>query len=202
MNKEIGMSGIELACRYSYGCTMATRLNINNLLLEGATEGKNLEKIAKTFEQFDFFPFFETIASAKKENIWEKNVVRAYWLADDVDRPCNSHGAGVLHDLEIIMNTKQIKENVINILLDCLVSSARIKDIQQKGLFLIENKKVVFRDKAFFLTNEEKIVEQVVPDNFKKGQLVSLHLGKIRERITINQETSLLSATKRFFSIN
>ena len=175
------MNGIKLACRYSYGSTTATKLKVNNLLLKGAIGRGDLKKIVEIFNQFEFLLFFKIIASERKEHFLEKDVVQAYWLADDIEHPCNSHGGSVLRDLEIIIKTRRIKEDVINILLDCLVLPARIKDIQGENSFLIEGKKVIFRNGKFSFVDEEKLIGQVVPDNFEKGQLVSFHLGKIRE---------------------
>ena len=203
--KELAMKkGIKLACLYSYGCTMATRLDVNELLLKGATgETINFQKMAELLQKFDFFPFLMKIAEAKGRCPWDPEMVRAYWLAEGVDCLQNCHSAGVLHDLLKIMEVGRVSENIANLLLDCLVLPAQIVAIQDRGLFLVEGRKVVFRkqeDRFVFVDFREQL-GQVDSGRFAEGDLVSVHLQRIRENISSEQQTTLLKSIEEVFSI-
>jgi len=191
--------GLELACRYSYGCTMADGLNMNETLLKGAMgDEESLKIILETFKVFDFYPYLSAIALSKGKDIWDPEMVKAYWLAKEVDESETSHAGGVLHDLRKI---GEIQPPIMRFLLGCLVTPARIISVIDDDSFLVTHKRISHKGGVFFLEHEEVTVGQVIPDGFKQDELVSLHIDKIRDRITPEEEAFLIRANKEVFLI-
>ncbi len=194
------MKAIRLACRYSYGCTTATRLDINDLLLNCARgEDCNCKKLKRLFEKnFDFFPYLLRIASSKDP--WKEEFLRAYWLGEKVNNIQDCHASGVLYDFKDLCR-KVKDQDVLNLVLDCLILPARIVEKCGENSFRAETIRVVFKEGRFLAEDREDLIGWVIDDGFKKGDLVCLHLGRIVEKITISQQLDLLETTKQVFEI-
>lgn len=186
MNKEVNMEGLKINCLYAYGCDTATMLNLNDLFREFFLGSrKDFEKVKSAIGQLDYFQKLTSIAKEKGKDIFSEKVAYEYWF--------ENHTEETIKKITLLKEKAKLQKDVINILLDSTISCAEAID---DGKFKI--KRILFEDNHFYFSEDEITINSIMPLDFKKGDLVSVHLGSIREKISEEQARIISESTQNF----
>lgn len=184
MNKEEVMEGLKINCLYAHGCNTAKMLGLDGifeLFLVGETSDQEEIKIA--ISKLDYFPELVSIAKEKGRDIFSEEVARIYWF--------EHHTKETLKKTLLLKEKASLKTEAVNILLDSVIYSGRVVENGRVAI------KRIFFDTSFYFSEEEAVVDSVIPLDLEKWDIVSLHLGKIRQKISSDQEDLVLKFNEK-----
>lgn len=187
------MENLKLACLYSYGCTMVETQNAQRLLFD-FIKGKDVSKgdVIQVIQKLQSYSAYRAIAIfGNRRQILEETTIRAYWLGDK--NPKSKKLRELNHNFATLEKIK-----VLNRLIDlrCAISFGTVIKKNSDRIEVIEtrlrykSKRIVFRDKR------ESVNKGFLDTrNIKKGDIISIHLGSAREKISQNQAETLRDIT-------
>ena len=159
------------------------------------SKDKNGDELLKIIKKDDLI-FLRKIAYSCQKDIFDKNVVEAYWLGNELlevfwkgklkDIPC--------HNLQVFFNRKNT---------NCLVTIGRVISVITNAHAVILEKNIVSSSNGKYVLSEEE--RSIVYDrkllSLKKGDVVLLHWGMARIKLTASQEKSAISCAKKVIRI-
>jgi len=177
------MKGLKINCLYAYGCNTAKMLNLDSVFKAFLTEkADDQEKIKTAIRKLDYFPKLTSIAKEEKKDIFSEFVAHKYWF--------ERHTRETLKRTILLREKVKLIKEAVNILLESIVCSGRILKWGKVSV-----KRIVFNDK-FYFSEEETVLDLIIPLELKKRDIVSLHIGKIREKISEAQEDIILNSNE------
>lgn len=190
------MEALKLACRYSWNCQMATHRNISKILFDFIVEGKRSPEIIKKLLKFlNSYESYCNIASATKLDIFDINVVSAYWkgLSAGYD-PEIWHNYTTLTPI-LNMPINYIREIMVD---EDIVHPAKIIKKDEEDV-VVEYRPVIKENDDLLLKEypiEKKVINPFVKD-CSIGDLVTIHFESIVEKITEDEFKTLASLTDK-----
>jgi len=200
------MQGLKLACLYSYGCTRAIALNMNRKLAVFLKNKKpsqsEINLIITEIMRLNSFKGYQAIAKTLNKEPFEKEIVIGYWLgSDNHNLERLNHNFITVTKLKTILKSNCLVDEVINTMLGCAISFGRIIELGLKRAricgsgFLYKDASIVFEEKQ-----NKSIAIDFLP-KAKNGDLVSIHFGKAREKISQKQTEILKQNSLRTLKI-
>jgi len=192
------MDGRKLACLYSYGCTRATSLGVNDQLLRYIK--KRDFDVSPIIEKLFSFSRYQKIAQLiGSEDCFNERVLRAYWLGDRRENlPHNffTHNFSMLAKFRDINADEHLPALMLYEMLDCAVSFGRVlapDDINKK--VWVVNQRLLYQSGKVFWGEKVREVNTIFIRNPQKGNIVSIHLAIAREKISRRQAETLKNIT-------
>lgn len=193
------MNGLKLACLYSYKCTRATSLGINDQLLE-YIDNSNLD-IVPMIKKLLSYPGYQKISGFTKEgNCFAVKVVRAYWLGDRRGLVELSHNFATLEKFKEINADEHLSTWIIKEMLDCAISFGKVLELSSKKAKIL-NQRLLYKGGRVVFGAETREVDTRFVANLKEGDLVSIHLAIAREKISKAKTETLKNITKEALRI-
>lgn len=175
--------GLKIACLYSYDCQAVKLLNANQKLFDFIhSQNSNKALVQPFLRKLIPYPVYCLIAKLEKKNYFDEEVVRTYWFEHHNE-----------HILQKIKDIGYLSVMAANLVLNCAVSFGRVS-----GKIVVCKTLIYKKEKIILAEQERKVKMNFV--NAKNGNLVSVHLGIAREKISKNQakiiENTTLEALK------
>lgn len=200
------MKGIRIACLYSYGCERATSLGINNQLFEYIqNRNLNLEKkdlIVSMVKKLLSYPGYQKISAlTKRGNCFAEKVVKGYWLSDkNLERVDLTHNFATLEKFKAISADQHLPAWIVKKMLDCAISFGEVIKVDREKAE-VSNRRLLFKEGEVVLGKETREVDTKFVDSLKEGDLVSIHLGIAREKISKVQAKTLENMTLKALGV-
>lgn len=194
------MDGLNLAVLYSYGCDMGVVRGIDRKFLDFLTNPDCSEeernKIITLLEGLNPYTRYCSLAKLMKcREVFEKKVVRAYWLGNGQVRKDLNHNFQVLTEIESMRANKRLPAKTINKLLNCLVSFGRILRARPGRLTILHHSLLCDRRGDYVWRKEKREIEVGFVRKPKEGKWVSIHISSARENINRSQARLLRETT-------
>ena len=187
------MENLKLACLYSYGCKMIETQNAQRLLFD-FIQGKDVpeEDVIQVIQRLQSYPAYRAIAIfGDRKEILEETTIRNYWLGDR--NPKSEDLRNLNHNFATLEKIRVLRRYID---LKCAISFGTVIkknsdkiEVTQTSLGYQGNQ-IIFRDSRVSIDkgflNTQKI---------KKGNMISIHLGSAREKISQKQAETLRSIT-------
>lgn len=196
------MTGVKYACLYSYKCEKATKLGINDQLLDYVQNySRSLEKrvlIISLLKKLTSYSGYQAISKLIKKDYcfdeFDERIVRAYWLGKR--GLYLIHNLAVLEKFSIINADEHLSVQTINESLGCAISWGEVVEINpnQKRAKVLNHGLLYQKGRIIFGT-ETREVDTLFVSQLKKGELVSIHRSIAREKISQKQATILEDIT-------
>lgn len=192
--------GLRLACLYSYGCTQAIRLRIDELLLNYIQDCNFSSEIIPSIKKLLSFPGYQRISKLIEiKDYFDEKVVRAYWLGDKQSEiACLTHNFVTLARFRSIFADEHLSDETAKKVLDCAVSFGRVIEVNNKEADVLNQRLLYKKGKVVFSEEQRKIdTSFLTGTGLQKGDLVSIHLGIAREIISQEQSENIKNTTLR-----
>lgn len=198
------MNGLRLACLYSFKCERATKLGINDQLLDYVQNYKNYSRslvkkvlITSLLKQLISYQGYQGIAGllGKGDDCFEKRIIRAYWLGDKKLEHFN-HNSAVLESFNTINADEHMPVLMAEEKLDCGISFGEVIEISSEKA-KVSNQRLLYKKGRVFWGEETREIDTMFVPNLKKGDLVSVHRAIAREKISKNRAKTLENITRK-----
>jgi len=192
------MDGLKLACLYSYGCTRATGLGVNDQLLRYIK--KRDFDVSPIIKKLFSFPRYQMISQMiGSDDCFNERVLRVYWLGDGRDNLPYiffTHNFSTLAKFRDINSDEHLPALILYEMLDCAVSFGRILAIDDANKRArVVNQRLLYQSGKVVWGEKVRKVSTIFIKNPKKGDIVSIHLAIAREKISRRQAETLKNIT-------
>jgi len=197
------MEGIRIACLYSYGCNKTTLLGVNPKLLAFVSNPKpgkdEVSEICSILNKLIPYPAYRSLANiAGQGDCFDESIVRVYWfgnqcLASRQGHRLN-HNQWALNKVKEIRNQHGLTEKATNLVLDCTISWGEVVS-KNKTKLRVKNHRFLCQRRKIFFGEQEREIEVGFIKKVRPGNLISIHLGIARERISKAQAGTLKQTT-------
>ena len=194
------MDGLNLAVLYSYGCDMGRVTGIDRNFLDffknpDSSEQKRKE-IVSLLEGLNPYESYCSLADLMKcQDVFEEQVVRAYWLGNGQIRKDLNHNFQVLTKILAMRIKRKLPVRAVNKMLDCLVSCGRILRVRPGRITILHHGLLCDRRGDYVWRKEKREIESGFVKNPERGNLVSIHNFSAREKINRGQIRLLRETT-------
>lgn len=195
--------GLKLACKYCCaGCDRVKLKRVGAHLLaflrNQTPERSECAFMIKVLKNLGPYNDYCLIRELKGETSpFETTVVRAYWLGDKSLEPDNlNHNFATLEQFKTIKTREHWPDWIIEGILDCCVSFGEVIEVGQEKAKVL-NHRLLYKEGKIILGTKTREVDRNFIDGLKKGDLVSIHWGIAREKISQEQTETLEVITKK-----
>jgi len=187
------MENLRLACLYSYGCKMVETQNAQKLLFD-FIQGKGVSEqdVMQVVQKLQSYPAYRAIAIfGDRKEILEETIIRNYWLGDRIPKSKDlrklNHNFATLEKVRVLRRYIDLK---------CAISFGRVIkknsdkiEVTQMGL-RYQGNQIIFKDSRVSIDKGFIGTQKI-----KKGDIISIHLGSAREKISQKQAETLRNIT-------
>lgn len=210
VTKEGGkMTGLKLACLYSFGCKRATKLGLNKKLKQfvenKAPTDQDKEKIEQNLQKLLTFPLYKELAEyLNLGNPFAAKTIKAHWLGEAIGSDAKllklTHNYLVFHSfLPCPENIKTLpsekRKKFLSAAQECYVKTGKV--FNRNGQWAVLSTNLSIGNHQYLLEKKALEVENPFLNNLKKDEIVTVHHGIIREVITGEKQKNLEKLTKR-----
>lgn len=194
------MDGLNLAVLYSFGCDMGKVTGVDEHFLDFLKNPDSLEQkrkeIVSLLEGLNPYRSYCSLANLMKHrDVFEKEVVRAYWLGNGQARRGLNHNFQVLAKIESMRIKRKLPVRAVNKMLDCLVSCGKILEVRPSRITILHRGLLCDRRGYYFWRKEKREIKVGFVKKPEKGKLVSVHISSARENINKGQARLLRETT-------
>ena len=224
------MEGVKLACLYTIGCLESRRRGTDKIFSQfiKSPSKSQLPLIVKKLMEFEPYFFYRLIAENNNLDSFQPEVVKAYWLGNEllkeiderIIEQCFSRVSftnprdleriwkivGLInrkphHNFSVIWTLKKNKSLtpiILKKINECLIRSGVVMKVKRERV-IVKTKRISFNEN-FYLENSLEELQKFFLKNLKKGDLVSFHFRKTREKIFPREAENLIKITKEAIS--
>jgi len=195
--------GLKRACLYSCcGCWQVEKMGVGKELLSffkrespGKKQCEFIIKILKNLHPYKGYCLIRSLKGLKSP--FNPNVVRDYWLGDEKLETYNlSHNFATLARFREINSDEHLPDWIVNKMLDCAISFGKIIKVGSEKSRVL-NYRLLYKKGRVVFGKETREVDAGFVNDFKKGDLVSIHWGIAREKISREQAKTLRDVTSK-----
>lgn len=190
------MEGLRLACLYSHSCTRATALKMNKKLAmffkKKRPSQSEISLIIEDIMRLNSFKDYKIIAEILDKEPLEQEVVMSYWLGINNQKMEKlNHNFITLKKLKALLENNHLVDEAVNLMLNCAISFGKVIEpgIQRARVwnsgFFYEEGNIIFKGEQ-----NKSIAVDFLP-KVARGDLLSIHFGKAREKISYEQAETL-----------
>ncbi|MGC9048889.1 MAG: DUF6390 family protein [Patescibacteria group bacterium] len=197
-------SGLKLTALYAYGCRKTRELGIDEKLKKFVLFKENEKEIESEVKKLEPFFYYQLIAKANGiDNPFDKQVVKAYWLGNQllekvkpeilkelVGKVDSSYliranylilGGKAHHNFSVLSKVAIRNEKILEIVNTCLISWGEVKKILKDELIISYQPLVLRNKKIIFSEREERKIGCSLLKKVSLNDIISIHFNEARE---------------------